>query len=50
MIWPRALSRVPDPHGHVFLSLLFFLVQEPMIQKALVWKPDVLGWGWGWVS
>lgn len=48
MIWLRALSLVPDPHEHVSLSLLYFLVQEPMFQKALLWEPDVPGQGQGW--
>lgn len=48
MIWLRALSLVPNPHGHVSLSLLYFLVQEPMFQKALLWEPDVPGQGQGW--
>lgn len=48
MIWLRALSLVPNPHGHVSLSLLYFLVQEPMFQKALLWELDVPGQGQGW--
>lgn len=47
-VWRRAPSQGLRSSWEWLHGLLFFLVQEPVFRKALVWEPDVPGCGWGW--